>query len=79
MYSTNGLPCTMTWMVPMIEQTWEVMGKDPWPYGVRESAKTLDAFTRYLVEQGLTKERLDYEQLFAPVQWTNASHEEVSW
>jgi 4,5-dihydroxyphthalate decarboxylase len=79
MYSTNGLPYTMTWMVPMIEQNGEVMGKDPWPYGVRESAKTLDAFTRYLVEQGLTKERLDYERLFAPVQWTNASHDEVSW
>jgi 4,5-dihydroxyphthalate decarboxylase len=78
-YSTNGVPTSMPWLIPMIEKTREIMGPDPWPYGVRQSEKTLLAFGNYLQEQGLTKTRLDIDQLFLPVQWTNASQEKVSW
>jgi 4,5-dihydroxyphthalate decarboxylase len=42
------------------------MGDDYWPYGVEPNRKTLDTFLRYSFEQGLSKRRLDAEELFAP-------------
>lgn len=78
-YRTTGLPLTMPWMIPLIERTRELMGPDPWAYGLARSEPTLTAFVRYLVDQGLTRTKLDVAELFAPVQWTNANREEISW
>ena len=42
------------------------MGDDYWPYGFDANVHTLDTFTRYSYEQGLSKRKLDPKELFAP-------------
>ena len=42
------------------------MGQDFWPYGVEANRKTLEAMTRYSLEQGLAVRRLEVAELFAP-------------
>jgi len=41
------------------------MGEDWWPYGLEPNRKVLDTFLRYHHEQGLSKRRLQPEELFA--------------
>ena len=42
------------------------LGDDWWPYGVDANRHVLDTFLRYHHEQGLSKKRLQPEELFAP-------------
>ena len=42
------------------------MGEDWWPYGFEPNRHVLDTFLRYHHEQGLSKRRLQPEELFAP-------------
>jgi 4,5-dihydroxyphthalate decarboxylase len=42
------------------------MGDDFWPYGFAPNRATLDTFLRYHHEQGLSKRKLEPEELFAP-------------
>jgi 4,5-dihydroxyphthalate decarboxylase len=42
------------------------MGEDYWPYGFAGNRATLATFLRYHHEQGLSKRRLEPEELFAP-------------
>jgi 4,5-dihydroxyphthalate decarboxylase len=42
------------------------MGDDWWPYGFEPNRHVLDTFLRYHHEQGLSKRRLQPEDLFAP-------------
>jgi len=44
----------------------EVMGEDIYCYGVKQSLPTLEAATLYSYEQGLTDQRFEPAQLFAP-------------
>lgn len=71
MYRTNALPYTLPWLIPLIERTKQVMGADPWPYGLEENRATLEAFVRHLEEQSLTETRLAVEDLFVAGDWTN--------
>jgi 4,5-dihydroxyphthalate decarboxylase len=49
-----------------IEETLREMGDDYWPYGLERNRETLATFLRYHHEQGLSKRRLQPEELFAP-------------
>jgi 4,5-dihydroxyphthalate decarboxylase len=49
-----------------IEETLRDMGDDYWPYGLEKNRETLATFLRYHHEQGLSKRRLQPEDLFAP-------------
>jgi 4,5-dihydroxyphthalate decarboxylase len=42
------------------------MGDDFWSYGFENNKETLSTFLRYSYEQGLSKQLLKPEQLFAP-------------
>jgi len=42
------------------------MGDDYWPYGFTANHHGLETLQSYLLEQGLIKESLDLERLFAP-------------
>jgi 4,5-dihydroxyphthalate decarboxylase len=42
------------------------MGEDFWPYGLEKNRETLATFLRYSFEQGLSKEQLRPDELFAP-------------
>ena len=41
-------------------------GPDLWPYGIARNRTTLDAFLQYAREQGLTRRRLEVDDLFPP-------------
>jgi 4,5-dihydroxyphthalate decarboxylase len=48
-----------------INATIDLMGKDFWPYGIEANRVGLETFVRYLVEQGMIKEEIPVEELFA--------------
>lgn len=64
---------TVPWVIQALDEARAVLGPDPWSYGVEQNQETLLAFTRHLVEQGLTEQRLELDDVFVPVQWTNES------
>ena len=64
LYDTDALFATLPWLIDDIESTRQLMGEDYWDYSVTGSLPTLNALTRYLYEQGLTKSRVTPEDLF---------------
>ncbi len=63
---TAALKTMLPWLMAHVEETRREMGPDFWPYGFGPNRDTLATFLRYSREQGLSKERLEPEQLFAP-------------
>ncbi len=49
-----------------VEQARSELGEDWWPYGVQENRAVLATFLRYHHEQGLSRQRLEPDKLFAP-------------
>ncbi len=64
LYDTDALFTTLPWLIDDIESTRQLMGEDYWDYSLTGSLPTLKALTRYLYEQGLTKSRVNPEDLF---------------
>ncbi len=56
----------LPWLVEHVEEARREMGDDWWPYGLERNRKTLETFTRYHFEQGLSKRPLALDELFAP-------------
>ena len=56
----------LPWVPGRLAEMRQLIGTDPWPYGVEANRVTLDAFTRYAHEQGVAARRLDPEELFVP-------------
>ncbi len=63
---TAALKTMLPWLVEHVEEAEALMGPDFWPYGFERNRATLDTFLRYSHEQGLSKHRLQPEELFAP-------------
>jgi 4,5-dihydroxyphthalate decarboxylase len=63
---TAALKTMLPWLPAYVDETKEVFGDDWWPYGLQKNHKNLDTFTRYHFEQGLSKEKLNPADLFAP-------------
>ncbi|TFL13089.1 ABC transporter substrate-binding protein [Pusillimonas caeni] len=63
---TTALATSLPWLNQEAEFTRSVMGDDPWPYGVEQNAKTLDAMLSYHHEQGLSLRKLALEEVFHP-------------
>lgn len=63
---TAGLKLMLPWLPGFLEETIREMGEDFWPYGLARNRETLATFLRYSFEQGLSKRRLEPEELFAP-------------
>lgn len=53
------------WLEDLYHQVASIFGNDPFPYGLRENRKILDAMTEYSYEQGLSERKMDLEELFA--------------
>lgn len=64
--TTASLQTMLPWSSAEEEQTRKLMGDDFWPYGFEANKHVLDTFTRYSFEQGLSKRKLDPQELFAP-------------
>jgi len=60
-----ALKFMLPWLIPHVEETERLMGRDFWPYGYQPNLETLRTFLRYSFEQGLSKRLLDPKELFA--------------
>jgi len=63
---TAALNAMLPWLVAHLDEVRREMGDDYWPYGLDRNRETLSTFLRYAQEQGLAKDRLRPEDLFAP-------------
>lgn len=63
---TAALKTMLPWLVAHVEETRREMGDDFWPYGLEPNRRALETFLRYSHEQGLSKNLLSPDQLFAP-------------
>ncbi|MEE8271967.1 MAG: ABC transporter substrate-binding protein [Alphaproteobacteria bacterium] len=63
---TAALKAMLPWLNAHVEDAVREMGEDFWPYGLQKNRDTLDTFLRYHHEQGLSKRRLEPEDLFVP-------------
>ena len=59
------LMINLPWAVAHYDEARAIMGEDFWPYGYNENLKTLETFTRYSHEQGLSSRKVDPAELFA--------------
>jgi 4,5-dihydroxyphthalate decarboxylase len=65
LYDTNILRVSLPWTSAEYEDTRNLMTSDYWPYGLASNRKNLDTLHGYLYEQGLIKQRLNLDELFA--------------
>src|SRR5882757_329469 len=65
-YDSSALRFMEPWLIQHIEQSRELLGNDFWSYGLSSNEKVLDVFLRYHHEQGLSKQRYEPADLFAP-------------
>jgi 4,5-dihydroxyphthalate decarboxylase len=63
---TAALKAMLPWLIAHVEETRREMGDDFWPYGFDRNRHALATFLRYSYEQGLSKQLLEPERLFAP-------------
>jgi len=63
---TAALKTMLPWAMAHVEETRREMGDDFWSYGFEANRDTLSTFLRYSFEQGLSRQLLQPEQLFAP-------------
>jgi 4,5-dihydroxyphthalate decarboxylase len=66
LYVTAALKTMLPWLTKHVEDARALMGDDYWAYGFAPNRECLDTFLRYHNEQGLSKQRLKPEDLFAP-------------
>jgi 4,5-dihydroxyphthalate decarboxylase len=63
---TGVLKAMLPWLASHVEELKRTMGNDWWPYGFEPNRQVIETFLRYHHEQGLSKRRLQPEELFAP-------------
>lgn len=66
LYNTAALTTMLPWQVAHVEEVRRELGEDWWAYGFADNRHVLDAFLGYHHEQGLSRRRLQPEELFAP-------------
>jgi 4,5-dihydroxyphthalate decarboxylase len=60
-----ALPYALPWLMAEVEETWALMGDDPFPYGIQRNRRTLETLAGYTFRQGLAPRRLTVEEMFA--------------
>jgi len=66
LYETAALKTMLPWLTAHVEDARREFGEDWWAYGLEKNVKTLETFTRYHFEQGLSNQKIDLKDLFAP-------------
>jgi 4,5-dihydroxyphthalate decarboxylase len=59
------IPTALFFGTEYAAMTREIIGDDPFPYGIKTNAAMLDTITAYSYEQGLTPRKMTPEELFA--------------
>jgi 4,5-dihydroxyphthalate decarboxylase len=62
---SGALKIMLPWLASYVEETIQLMGRDYWAYGIEKNRHALDTFLRYCQEQGVSKEKLRPEEIFA--------------
>ncbi len=57
----------LPWLFADLDEMESLFGGDPWPYGIDANRPTLDAFARYLLDQGFVDRPLDLGEMFTPI------------
>lgn len=63
---TGTLAVSLPWATAELAETYALMGRDFWPYGIARNRANLEAVTRYSHRQGLALAPLTPEDLFEP-------------
>lgn len=61
----DSIPSALVFGPEYLKRTREIFGQDPYPYGVKANRDMLQTIVDYSYEQGLTKKKLDIDELFA--------------
>jgi 4,5-dihydroxyphthalate decarboxylase len=56
---------SLVWFREPVKQQKEILGDDPWPYGLAENRRVVETLMSYLYEQGLAPRKIPVEELFA--------------
>jgi 4,5-dihydroxyphthalate decarboxylase len=65
MYEFSALKYMLAWSIDEMEKEREVLGEDPWAYGLEANRHVLETLVQYTYEQGLISQRLEVDSLFA--------------
>ena len=66
LYDTDALRLSLPWLIHHVEETWRVLGKDFWAYGLEPNRPALQAIGQYVYEQGFSPRIVNPDELFAP-------------
>jgi 4,5-dihydroxyphthalate decarboxylase len=58
--------CPVPWLFEYVRRTEEIFGEDYWSYGIEGNRTTLLTFLKYAYQQGIAKNQLALDDLFAP-------------
>ena len=56
---------SLVWFREPLRQQREILGDDPWPYGLEKNRHVVETLMGYLYEQGLAPRKIPVEELFA--------------
>lgn len=65
MYEFSALKYMLAWSIDEMEKEREVLGPDPWAYGLEANRHILETLIQYTHEQGLISKKLEVDSLFA--------------
>jgi 4,5-dihydroxyphthalate decarboxylase len=65
MYEFSALKYMLAWSIDEMEKEREVLGPDPWAYGLEANRHVLETLVQYTYEQGLISKRPEVDSLFA--------------
>ena len=66
LYDTDALRLSLPWLISHIEETWRVLGKDFWAYGLEPNRAAFEAIGQYVYEQGFSPRTVSPDELFVP-------------
>jgi 4,5-dihydroxyphthalate decarboxylase len=64
LYDTDALRLSLPWLISHIEETWRVLGKKFWAYGLEPNRPAFEAIGQYVYEQGLSPRVVEADELF---------------
>lgn len=70
----NPRNTALAWMPDLLREQEAVLGQDPWPYGIEDNRKALEAAVRYVFDQGMIASRPKIEELFFPPSLQGVQH-----
>lgn len=65
--SKSPFKTSLAWLREPLREQREILGDDPWAYGLTKNKHNVEVLMQYLLEQGLVSKTLTAEEVFAPV------------